>query len=72
MRQYQESVLNYLCSRKPYPTQEQKEKIANMLEIEYTRVDKWLKNKHIKNKVTPKSQTAHIPSGELKPRVSEC
>ena len=45
---------------------EEKEKIANMLGIEYTRVDRWFKHKHMKNKVTVKSQMAPIPSGKFK------
>ena len=39
--------------------------MADMLEIEYTRVIQWFKHKHAEEKVNLKSQSASVPLGKL-------
>ena len=42
--EHQRSILWYLYYSKPYPTHSEKEKMANMLGLEYSSVTKWFRD----------------------------
>ena len=55
---FQTSVLNALYSINPYPTHEEKDKIADLLEMKYAFVYNWFKFHRSLNKTSKKKSTS--------------
>ena len=54
LRQYQESVLNLIFRRNPYPTRAEKEKMANMLGMTFCKIYNWFRSKrHLTHRYQP-------------------
>ena len=63
--QFQKSVLNQLYTSKPYPTNEEKEDMANVLGMEYITVHNWFSKKRRKDRISTKARSTHISLGKI-------
>ena len=64
MSQHQDSVVNQIHPSSPYPIQEEKKKMANVLLTKYILISRWSNKKPDNSKMTSKTQSTPIPLGK--------